>query len=540
MTVLLSRPSPPPMRSLPTRSLVSGLVEPQIRRVPPYSESVGVEAVEHYESCSEIVPLDWWQREWVVDTLGVRRDGTWAAFEAALAVQRQNGKGQPTDVIELAGLFLFGELLVVHSAHQMKTSREAFRRIAKIVEGTASLSRKVRRVMRSKGEEGLELMDGRRLMFFSRSDGSGRGFSGQRNVADEGQELDGEEMATIVPTLAAQLDAQIIYTFTPPRRSGTHVAALRRRAIAGTDDRTVYWGWHNERPADPRAYALLLDDPEAYARANPAYPHRITAERMADMRRAINDDELFGRECLGFWPEDEADGWLVIPRGPWSDAHDSLSVPREPVAIGVDVLGDRSAAAIGAAGHRVDGRSHIEVTGRDGQWDYRPGVGWVLPRLRQVEENQPCVLVINDWLLAEAAEQAGLTVYRPQVRDVAAWCGAFYDAVAGPHVESRNLRHRGQEVLDDAVRVAAWRPAGGARAWSQNPVLTAVSLALGSLHTPRVHRRSRMPVAAFVDTDPAPSEQETRHPLGLAAPPPANPDPTCQKCRGQHQPGPCP
>ena len=486
------------MRSLPTRSLVNGLVEPQIRRVPPYSESVGLEAVEHYEACNEIVPLDWWQREWVVDALGVRRDGTWAAFEAALAVQRQNGKGQPTDAIELAGLFLFGEQLIVHSAHQMKTSREAFRRITKIIEGTGSLSRKVRRVIRSKGEEGFELMDGRRLMFFSRSDGSGRGFSGQRNVADEAQELDGEEMATIVPTLAAQLDAQIVYTFTPPRRPGTHVAALRRRVKAAADDRTVYWGWHNERPTDPAALARLLEDPEAYARANPAYPHRITPERMADMRRAINDDSLFGRECLGFWPDEEEDGWLVIPRVPWSDARDQFSVPREPVAIGVDVLGDRSAAAIGAAGHRVDGRSHVEVTGRDGQWDYRPGVGWVLPRLLEIEENRPCVLAINDRLLAEAAERAGLVVFRPQLRDVAAWCGFFYDAVAGPHVESRHLRHRGQTVLDDAVQMAAWRKAGSARAWAQNPVLTAVSLALGALYTPRVHRVKRMPTSAFV------------------------------------------
>lgn len=501
MTVLLnppSQPSPLLTRSLPTRSLVSGLVEPQVRRVPPYSESYGLQAIQLYESCNEIVPLDWWQREWVIDALGVRRDSTWAAFEAALAVQRQNGKGQPTDAIELAGLFIFKEQLIVHSAHQMKTSREAFRRVAKIIEGTASLSRKVRRVMRSKGEEGFELMDGRRLMFFSRSDGSGRGFSGQRNVADEAQELDGEEMATIVPTLAAQQDAQIIYTFTPPRRPGTHVAALRRRAIAGTDDRTVYWGWENERPSNPEALARLLEDPEAYARANPAYPHRITAERMADMRRAINDDQLFGRECLGFWPEDEADGWLVISRALWNDAHDALSVPQDPVAIGVDVLTDRTAAAIGAAGHRPDGLSHVEVTGRGGQWDSQPGVGWVLQRLVEIDEHHPCVLVINDRLLADAAENAGLVVYRPQLRDVAAWCGGFFDAVAGPDVASRHLRQRGQEVLDDAVRVAAWRNAAGARAWLQNPVLTAVSLALGALHTPRIHRVTRAPMAAFV------------------------------------------
>lgn len=490
---------------MPTRSLVSDLVEPQIKIAPAYSASVGIEVIEHYEQCSEIVPLDWWQREWVIDTLGVRPDGTWAAFESALAVQRQNGKGQPTDAIEIGALFLLKEPLTVHSAHQMKTADEAFRRILMIVEGTPFLSKQLRRVMQSKGEKGFELMRGQRLMFFSRTGGSGRGFSGQRNVADEAQELDGEEMATIVPTLAAQVDAQIIYTFTPPRLPGSHVAALRRQALAAADERTVYWGWQNERPLTDRALLAMLEDPAAYARANPAYPHRITAERMADMRRAIKNDELFARECLGIWPRDEEDGWLVIPRELWSeDAYDPMSRPRDPVAIAVDVLQDRSLAAIGAAGHREDLRSHVELTGSEADGiDYRPGVGWVIPRLIQIDQHQPCVLVINDKLLADQAEAAGLVVYRPQARDVAAWCGGFFDMVAGPHVESRRLRHRGQTELDDAVAIAAKRTIGTSGwAWLQNPALTAVSLALGALHTPRIHRVKRVPVSAFVAQGP--------------------------------------
>lgn len=492
MTQLLSPSSPPLSRSVPTRSLVSGLVEPQIRRVAPYSESVGVEAVEHYESLHETVPVDWWQREFVMDALGVRDDGSWAAFEAALAVQRQHGKGVPTDIIELAGLFLFEERLIVHSAHQLKTALEAFRRIEQIVIANDSLTRKVRRIMRSKGEGGFELMSGARLMFFSRAGGSGRGFSGQRNVADEAQELDGEEMASILPTMAAQLDAQIVYTFTPPRLPGSHVAALRRQAIAGTDNRTTYHGWENPR-------GTSLEDPQAYARAGPAYPHRITAERLADLRRAFKDDELFSRECVGIWPMDEEDGWLVIERELWmADAYDAASTALDPVALAVDVLPDRSVAAIAAAGHREDLLSHVELTGRDGVWDYRPGVGWVVARLVELDKYQPCVLVVNDRLLADAAEAAGLVVYRPQVRDVAAWCGGFFDMVGGPHEASRRLRHRGQQELDDAVAMAAKRPVAGAWAWWQNPVLTAASVALGALHTPRIHRVARAPVSAFV------------------------------------------
>lgn len=476
------------------RSLVSGLVEPQIKVAPAYSESVGVEVVEHYEQCNEVVPLDWWQREWVVDTLGVRPDGTWAAFESALAVQRQNGKGQPTDAIELGALFLLGERQIIHSAHQMKTCRLAFDRIRIIVESTEFLWRKVRKVIESKGEEGIELMDGRVLNFFSRKGGSGRGFSGQRNMADEAQELDGEEMATIVPTVAAQIDAQIVYTFTPPKLPGSHVAALRRQALAGLDNRTVYWGWQNERPSSREALMRMLEDPAAYARSNPAFPHRITAERMADMRRAIKNDELFARECLGIWPMDDQDGWLVIASEAWKDGYDPGSVPQDPVAVGCDVLADRSWAAIGAAGHREDGWSHVELTGTvESGVDYRPGVGWVLPRLQAIDAHRPCVMVINDRALADQADAAGLTVYRPKLADVTAWCAGFFDAVAGPDVSSRKLKHRGQPDLDEAARSAIWRQAGGGRAWSQNPALTAVSLAHGALHTPKIHTSAGQP-----------------------------------------------
>lgn len=486
MTQLLL-PDPPSRlrsRSLPTRSGGSVIVEPQIKVAPAYSESVGVEAIAHYESLHETEQPDWWQREFVMDALGVRDDGSWAAFEAALAVQRQHGKGVPTDIIELAGLFLLEERLIVHSAHQLKTALEAFRRIEQIVTANDSLTRRLRRIMRSKGEGGFELMSGARLMFFSRTGGSGRGFSGQRNVADEAQELDGEEMATIVPTLAAQVDAQIIYTFTPPRLPGSHVAALRRQALSGADGRTVYWGWQNERPASEAALALMLEDPRAFARSGPAYPHRITAERMADMRRAIKNDALFARECLGIWPVDEADGWLVISSQSWKDAYDAGSAPSDPVVIGVDVLADRSWSAIGAAGS-FGPWSAVELTGRSaGEWDYRPGVGWVVPRLVEIDAgNHPAVYVINDRLVADAAEQAGLHVYRPKVQDVTAWCAGVFDALAADR-----LRHCGQTELDDAARVATKRTAGGGWAWALNPAMTAISLAHGALHTPKIHQ----------------------------------------------------
>jgi hypothetical protein len=55
----------------------------------------------------------------VLTVLLAVRGGKWAAFEAGLEVARQNGKGGVYEARELAGLFLLGERLLVHS----RTSR---------------------------------------------------------------------------------------------------------------------------------------------------------------------------------------------------------------------------------------------------------------------------------------------------------------------------------------------------------------------------------------------------------------------------------
>ena len=103
--------------------------------------------------------LDPWQERVLVASLGVRADKKWAAFEVGLVVSRQNGKGSLLEARELAGLFLLEERLIVHSAHQFDTSLEAFNRLLQLIEGCPALSKRVKRVVRSHGEEGITLSD---------------------------------------------------------------------------------------------------------------------------------------------------------------------------------------------------------------------------------------------------------------------------------------------------------------------------------------------------------------------------------------------
>src|SRR5690606_42159086 len=65
-----------------------------------------------------------WQRYVLEHSLGEREDGRWCAFEVAVVVPRQNGKNVIIEARELAGLFLWGEKVIIHSAHQVKTARD--------------------------------------------------------------------------------------------------------------------------------------------------------------------------------------------------------------------------------------------------------------------------------------------------------------------------------------------------------------------------------------------------------------------------------
>jgi len=201
-----------------------GVQKPTHSWAPPAVSNSAREAI---ELCAAVgMPLDEWQQNVLTLWLGERADGTWAAFEAALIVARQNGKGGVLEARELAGLFLFGDKLIIHSAHQFDTSIEAFLRMKNLIDGSDFLRKRVKRVMNSHGDEGFELLNGARLRYKARTSGGGRGFSGDLVVLDEAQELTSRQLAALMPTLSARPNPQLVYTGTV-----TATAEVLRRLV---------------------------------------------------------------------------------------------------------------------------------------------------------------------------------------------------------------------------------------------------------------------------------------------------------------------
>lgn len=430
---------------------------PRIRTVPPYSTSAGQEAVELAASAGLV--LDDWQRAVLIDSLGERADGKWAALEVGLIVPRQNGKGAVVEARELAGLFLFGEQLILHSAHEFKTASEAFRRIVGWIEGSDALRKRVKKITQANGDEGIELRSGARLRFVARSKGSGRGFSGDLNVLDEAYALTAEQLAALMPTMSARANPQIWYTSTPPLEAAAQLVALRKRGVVG-EARLAYFEW-----SPPEVFDAA--DRSMWQACNPAMGIRISEEFVEAEYRAFEAAlEEFTRERLGKWPP-AADGeYQVIGKDEWEACLELTSAPAGRVALSADINPARTHTALAVGGRRADGLLHGEVI------DYRPGTSWAVDRIVQLVADWKPVNVIIDAagpagsLIAPLAEK-GIEVTTLTAREAAQACGQLWDATCSPDVSQRSFRTTGEPILTAAVAGAIKRKLADAWAWDR-------------------------------------------------------------------------
>ena len=250
---------------------------PRLQLAPPVQTSAGKEAIDFAAKAGLI--LDPWQCYCLDLSLGEGDGGKWASFEVCLICGRQNGKNSILEARQLAGLFLFGEELIIHTAHQFKTARRSFRRLLRLIEQTPELDRRVAKVSRSHGEEGIELKNGHELQFLARSGQSARGFSGDLLIYDEAMFLISEDVGASLPLLSARTLAtdggpQVWYTASAGMMHSTQLARVRRRGIAGTDDALTFLEYSID-PHTPRCDPSCSKHdtpftPESYLKANPA------------------------------------------------------------------------------------------------------------------------------------------------------------------------------------------------------------------------------------------------------------------------------
>lgn len=435
--------------------------------------------------------LDPWQQ--LVLHLGLAEDATgkWAAFEVAVNVPRQNGKGGAIEARELAGLFLLGERLILHSAHEFKTAKEAFLRIESLITNCDDLRKRVKRVRQTTGEEAIELNSGARLRFLARSGGSGRGFSGDCNMMDEAMILGDEAVGALMPTMSARPNPQIWYLGSAGiGHPSVQLGRLRARALsameAGEPDPSLaYLEWSiNPHTAECPVDCTEHDDPASpisVAKANPALGYRISQEHVNREMLSMSTP-IYARERLGvgLYPSDGVDAWQVIAEDAWRALTDVESEPQDPVAFSIDTTPERSHTAICVAGKAGGGRAtHTEVV------DHRPGTDWVIDRADELDARwSPHCWVIDEGgpagslapALRRRLQDRGREerVVAPKVRQIAQACGQFYDAVM-----DQTLVHLDQAPLAAALAGARKRELGEAWAWTRRGASVDISPLMG-------------------------------------------------------------
>ncbi|MEV1020698.1 terminase [Streptomyces sp. NPDC050264] len=473
--------------------VVTGVQVPRLFTAPAtFLSSSGQEAVELAAMAGlELFP---WQKHVLDVGLRERADGSWAAFEVAVNLPRQNGKGGLIEARELAGLFLLDEQLIIHSAHEFKTSKVAFQRIEALILGCPDLRKRVLRVRNNTNETSITLVTGQVLQFLARSGGSGRGFTGDCNIMDEAMILGDDAMGALMPTMSAVENPQLYYLGSAGiGPQSVQLGRLRRRALAAVesgvpDPSMAYFEWSVDPHVDECGPSCTehddADDLASWAKSNPSLGYLISPEFIRNERASLGSSGIFERERLGVgaYPSDTADTWQVLGEDVWRALAAAESSPGDPVAFAVDMTPERSHVAISVAG-LWRGGTHVEVV------DHRPGTGWFKDRAREltkrwgprcwvIDSGGPAAALIGDLVDAlkvdpeDTSDEPQLLapVVQAKARDVVVATGQFYDAVT-----EQNLSHLDQAPLAAALAGAQKRPLGDAWAWARRIVSVDIS-----------------------------------------------------------------
>jgi hypothetical protein len=336
----------------------------------------------------------------------------------------------------------------------------------------AHLGKHIRRVYKAKGEESVSFKNGSKIQLTASSKQSGHGATIDLGVLDEvWADEDNRREQSLVPMMNTRPNAQLFICSTQGTDASVYLNRKTERGrAAAKEDRgsgVAYFEWSIPLDAD-------IENPEIWWEYMPALGWTISEAAVAHALETM--DEAEWRRAYGNQPT-KGEAERIIPAVLWDSVIDpSAEVNRDQrrPSYGVDVLPDRSAAAIGAS----DGVS-VELV------DHRPGTGWIVERMRSLTEKYGGIAVIDGGgpaaSIADDLEAANIKVKRLTNTEVAAACARFYDAVA-----DQRIRVRPSQSLDDAVAAVARRPVGDRFVWARSTSLAditplfAVTLAFGA------------------------------------------------------------
>lgn len=296
-----------------------GAQTPRLSLIPDGDRARGDKAVAFARWCG--LTLYPWQED-VLRCLCITDENLlWVAREALIIVARQNGKGEILVARELAGIYLFGEKEIFHSAHFMDTAVDAQKRLWEVIEDTEELLhwfedpeqspdgksyQGLPHMGKTNGKENITFPNGAIVYFRTRTKKTGRGLSVELLILDECFDLPKETFASLSKLTRAQPSAQTIYISSPVNMEEHHHGAVfsaKRWAALDGAPRTLLMEWSPDEDDDPF-------ERSTWAKCNPSMVDEGWGAQLAD----IEADALAAKQS-----ETLLEAFLVetLGRGNW-------------------------------------------------------------------------------------------------------------------------------------------------------------------------------------------------------------------------------
>lgn len=410
---------------------------------------------------------DEWQRIILDSWLGRDDNDKYTASRCGVLVARQNGKNAVLEIRELYGSAILGEK-IMHTAHEVKTARKAFLRLASFFENEREypeLAALVVSIRRTNGQEAILLNNGGSIEFSARSKGAARGFTVDVVICDEAQFLNDEQLESLMPTMAAAplQNPQLIMVGTPPNHNleGVVYGRMRKDGHEGTDEKL---SWHEWSIEDTKTVDMA--DPEVWAACNPALGIRLDISVIQDEYKQMSEDG-FARERLSMWFDLEAEARVIDPEE-WAECA-TEDKPSEDdmtkLAYAVKFSPDGSVASLSVAARMEGGKTHLECIKHQSM---SGGIGWLVdfiaPRMNRA--SAVCIDGLH-WSgsLVEQLRENGVkhknAIIVPSAKDVITASSGLLDAI-----HKGDITHYDQPALNDSALNATKRLIGSNGGWA--------------------------------------------------------------------------
>lgn len=348
-----------------------GRREPRLSLVPEGDLARGEKAVAFARWCG--MTLWPWQEDFLRDMCRTTPKGIFSARNVLGVISRQNGKGEVLVARELAGIYLFGEKTIFHSAHFMDTAIDAQKRLWEVIEAHEGLMSWWEdqglgrpRKQTGNGKESIIFPHDKKssamIYFRTRTKKSGRGLSVDLLILDECFDLPQEIYNSLSKLTRAKPNAQTIYISSPVNTDqhshGAIFSAKRWAAIDGAP-RTMFKEWSPDEGDDPFS-------PETWAKCNPS----LVDEGPGALLEDIEDEALGAKKSAvmleSFMVETLGQGnWVprdselreaepLVDLDAWGTMVGAVSSPDPKVALGIGATPDGVGASLVVAAFEQD------------------------------------------------------------------------------------------------------------------------------------------------------------------------------------------